>query len=442
MTTQREMPNFGLSKNSKSYLMKKATTYKAAFIFLLTLFSYTISAQHLEMSDTSFASVKETEKRKKDYLQLKSLGYTDQEIFEDLGNVYFMSKKFETAVFWYSKLEELQNGSGLSKSYLERLEYSKAKVNDLQVSSRLDQRDWVAVIQEEYLIQPNAETQESQEYIAHSGGSLELHDKVDQFFDAQINNNAAPVALNIEAPGQEALYEAPMAVSADGKIAYFTKAEYIKPTYGLFSKKQLVHKIYKAEKIDGQWENIKQVHLSPKNYSTIHPAISGDGKRLFFASDMPGSYGKFDIYVAAIRKDGSLGIAKNLGEKVNSKKNDLYPNMVDGTTLFFASDGRKGYGGMDLYMAQVGQRKVQWSVNLGSPINSEKDDFSIFLSAEKGKGYVMSNRGESEGAVQRVAFSYAAKRNNTPKASMEYNLLEALNTSSRIDYSNAFFEDE
>ncbi|MBT8185222.1 MAG: PD40 domain-containing protein [Eudoraea sp.] len=422
--------------------MKKATTYKAAFIFLLTLFCYTLSAQHLEMSDTSFASVKETEKRKKDYLQLKSLGYTDQEIFEDLGNVYFMSKKYETAVFWYTKLEEYQKGKGLGKNYQERFEYSKAKVNNSQVSSRLDQRDWVAVIQEEYLIQPNSDSRETQDYIVSSGGNPELHEKVDQFFDTQMNNNVTPVAMHIEAPEEDALYEATMAVSADGQTAYFTKAEYVKPTYGLFSKKQLVHKIYRAEKINGQWENIKQVHLSPNNYSSIHPAISGDGKRLFFASDMPGSFGKFDIYVAAIRKDGSLGIAKNLGEKVNSKKNDLYPNMVDGTTLFFASDGRKGYGGMDLYMAQVGQRKVQWSVNLGSPINSEKDDFSIFLSAEKGKGYVMSNRGESEGAVQRVAFSYAAKRNNTSKASMEYNLLEALNTSSRIDYSNAFFEDE
>lgn len=436
------MPNFGPSKNSKSYLMKKATTYKAAFICILTIFCYTLSAQHLEMSDTSFASTQETEKRKKDYLQLKSLGYSDQEIFEDLGNVYFMSKKFETAVFWYTKLEELQKGKGLSNSYQERFQFAKAKLNHWHVSSKMDQRDWVAVIQEEYLIDPNSDENESPEYLASSSGATELHNQVDDFFDAQTNTNNSPVSLNIEAPTENASYEAPMAVAANGRIAYFTKAEYVKPTYGLFSKKQLVHKIYRAEKVNGQWKNIKQVHLSPKNYSSIHPAISGDGKRLFFASDMPGSYGKFDIYVAAIHKDGSLGVAKNLGEKVNSKKNDLYPNMVDGTTLFFASDGRKGYGGMDLYMAQVGQRKVQWSVNLGSPINSEKDDFSIFLSSEKGMGYVMSNRGASEGAVQRVAFSYAPERKNTAKASMEYNLLEALNTSSKIDYSNAFFEDE
>lgn len=174
----------------------------------------------------------------------------------------------------------------------------------------------------------------------------------------------------------------------------------------------------------------------------MHPAISQDGKRLFFASNMPGTFGKYDIYVSNIYNDGSIGIAKNLGEKVNSNKNDLYPNIVDSNTLFFASEGRKGYGGMDIYMAQVGQKKVQWSVNLGSPINSSEDDFTIFLSDEKGMGYVMSNRGKNKGPVQRVAFSYLAKRNNTSKATMEYNLLDALNTSSKVDYSNAFFEDE
>lgn len=422
--------------------MKKATTYKAAFICILTLFCYTLPAQELELFDASIASVKETEKRKKDYLQLKSLGYTDQEIFEDLGNVYFMSNKFETAVFWYAKLEESQKDKRLSKGYQERYEFAKAKLNHWHVSTKMDQRDWVAVIQEEYLIKPNEYEPESQDYIANSNSSLELHDKVDQFFDTQITSAPIPVSQTAETLNTESAFEAPMTVTADGRTAYFTKAEYIKPTYGLFSKKQLVHKIYKADKINGQWKNVKQVHLSPKNYSSIHPAISGDGKRLFFASDMPGTYGKFDIYVAAINRDGSLGVAKNLGDKVNSKKNDLYPNMVDGTTLFFASDGRKGYGGMDLYMAQVGQKKVQWSVNLGSPINSDKDDFSIFLSEEKGKGYVMSNRGESEGTVQRVVFSYASEKENTSKTSMEYNLLEALNTSSKIDYSNAFFDDE
>ncbi|MEX0290763.1 MAG: TolB family protein, partial [Flavobacteriaceae bacterium] len=237
-------------------------------------------------------------------------------------------------------------------------------------------------------------------------------------------------------------YGAPMAVAADGKTAYFSKAIFVKPEYGIFSKKQVVHKIYKAENIGGEWKNVKELKLGPKYSSAIHPAVSQDGKRLFFASDMPGTFGKFDIYVAEISENGTVGIAKNLGEKVNTRKNDLYPNIVDGETLFFASNGRRGYGGMDIYMAQVGQRKVQWSVNLGSPINSAEDDYSIFLSSETGKGYVMSNRGDQKGSIQRVAFSYVPKRKQTSKAAMDYNLLEALNSSSKVDYSNAFFEDE
>ncbi|MEX0287680.1 MAG: cell envelope biogenesis protein OmpA, partial [Flavobacteriaceae bacterium] len=93
--------------------MKKATTYEAAFksvllffcYVLAILFCYTLSAQN---SKTTFSEFKATEKQKKDYRDLKNLGYTDKEIYEDLGNVYFMSKKYETAVFWYAHLKKVQ----------------------------------------------------------------------------------------------------------------------------------------------------------------------------------------------------------------------------------------------------------------------------------------------------------------------------------------------
>ena len=437
------MLNFELSKNPKSYIMRKATTYEAAFRSVLLffcyvlsiLFCYTISAQRLKKSTTSY--IEETEKKVQDYQDLKSLGYTDKEIYEDLGNVYFMSKKYETALFWYSKLETTQEGAALPANYQERYNYALAKT----ASVDLDNKDWMSLIKADYEIKDNLRGK-TPKFNSKGHNSLAIHDQVDQFFEEQHSEDNGITSLNVQPLDNKDPYTAPLAMSPDGNTAYFTKAVYVKPTYGMFSKKQLVHRIYKAEKENGEWKHIKQVNLCPKNFSSMHPAISQDGKRLFFASNMPGTFGKYDIYVSNIYNDGSIGIAKNLGEKVNSNKNDLYPNIVDSNTLFFASEGRKGYGGMDIYMAQVGQKKVQWSVNLGSPINSSEDDFTIFLSDEKGMGYVMSNRGKNKGPVQRVAFSYLAKRNNTSKATMEYNLLDALNTSSKVDYSNAFFEDE
>ena len=429
-------------------LMKKATTYEAAFRSVLLffcyvlsiVFCYTLSAQN---SKATFSGLKATEKQKKDYQDLKNLGYTDKEIYEDLGNVYFMSKKYESAVFWYANLKQAQKTGELSASYQARYQYALAKAGIVQVDTDQDDtKDWMAMIKADYQVDKKSKSSSYHRPSSNSGNSLSLHDKVDQFFDSQLVADNDMESFKKESKEQLNAFGAPMVVTADGNTAYFTKAVFVKPEYGLFSKKQVVHKIYKADKINGKWKNIKQVKLGPKYSSAIHPTVSEDGKRLFFASDMPGTFGKFDIYVAEIYKNGAVGIAKNLGEKVNTKKNDLYPNIVDGKTLFFASNGRKGYGGMDIYMAQVGQKKVQWSVNLGSPINSAEDDYSIFLSAETGKGYVMSNRGEEKGSIQRVAFSYVPKRKNTSKATMDYNLLEALNSSSKVDYSNAFFEDE
>ena len=203
----------------------------------------------------------------------------------------------------------------------------------------------------------------------------------------------------------------------------------------------MVHKIYRAEKINGQWKNIKEVALSPKYYSSMHPAVSKDGKRLFFASDMPGSFGKYDIYVSAINKDGSMGVAKNLGEKVNTKKNDLYPNLAGGTTLFYASDGHEGHGGLDVFMVQVFHKKVGWSVNLGSPINSDKDDFSISLNGN-GSGYVMSNRGNMEDAVQQVAFQFLNPKNDKQEVDGEYNFAEVFSTEVKANFASSVYDDD
>ena len=196
------------------------------------------------------------------------------------------------------------------------------------------------------------------------------------------------------------------------------------------------------DKINGKWEDIKELKVCPKYSSALHPTVSADGKRLFFASDMPGTLGKFDIYVSNIQNNGTLGIAKNLGEKVNTKKNDLYPNVVGGNTLFFASEGREGHGGLDVYMVQVDQRKVGLAVNLGSPINSAKDDFSIRFKTKDRMGYVMSNRGKNKDNIHQVAFSYKNNRINRPVDKREYEILDFLNSDLKVDYSSSAFEDE
>ncbi len=232
-----------------------------------------------------------------------------------------------------------------------------------------------------------------------------------------------------------------MSITEDGNTAYFSKVSEQKPLYGLFSKKEMVHEIYRAEKVNGKWTNITKMNICPKYASAKHPTISEDGKRLFFASNMKGTYGKFDIYVAEIGKDGTPGVSKNLGPKVNTKEDELYPNLHNGTLLFFASEGRDGFGGLDLYATQVTYNSLTTSVNLGSHINSSRDDYAIQLDLEEGLSYVVSNRGENN-AVEQVTISYRRQAmDDTMVASRDENLKTALNADTSYEYTSTSFED-
>ncbi len=403
--------------------MKNAITYNVAFGCIITLFSCYSFAQGKKSPIMNVTETPETYKRIDNYLELKNLGYKEQEIFEDLGNANFLVENYETALFWYRKLRDISEDGKLTTSYRERYTYALHKTGESDVAS-VSNKDWFAAIKQDYQINDGLADRRFHSPVASQYPDLK------QKIAAQFNLKPSKDADNE--------YDAPIAVSTDGNTAYFSMSTLVKPMYGVFSKKQLVHKIYKVEKVEGQWKNIQEVALSPKYSSAKHPAISADGKRLFFASDMPGTFGKFDIYVAEIQSDGSLGTAKNLGRKVNTDKDDLYPSILSGNTLCFASEGHKGFGGLDLFMAQVDHQTVGRPVNLGAAINSLADDFSISVS-ENGLGYVMSNRGENRETVQRVAFTNTIR---TTAQEKHGDIFEILNSNSKMDYTSSHFEND
>ena len=410
--------------------MKNNLTYNALFAILIAFSCYSLSAQNFESFSSDNSELIEVKKRQNNFNELKKLGYKEKEIYEDLGNANFLSKNYDTAIFWYTKLFEFSDGADVSKSYYERYHYSLQMTNKTTVKNVSDKKDWVANVKADYGVKEKSESK----YRPLDFNSNQKTKALMSFIDNETKLE------NVSDSQSE--YKSQIAVTADGNTAYYTKAIYVKPMYGVFSKKELVHKIYKAEKVSGKWKTTNEVSVCPKNSSSMHPTVSEDGKQLFFASDMPGTYGKFDIYVADIHKDGTYGIAKNLGKKVNTIENDLYPNIVGGTSLFFASNGHKGYGGLDVFMVEVANNKVGWTVNLGSPINTNQDDFSIDLLKEKGVGYVILNRGKDQGDVQRVAYTYSNPKKNSVQDRKDYNILEALNNDSKINYSTSVFEDK
>lgn len=237
-------------------------------------------------------------------------------------------------------------------------------------------------------------------------------------------------------------YDPPIAITNNGNTAYFTMAIKQKPLYGIFSKEETVYKIFKATKINGSWKQVRQVAVCPKYASALHPTVSPDGKSLFFASNMPGTFGAYDIYVSNIGKDGSISSPKNLGEKVNTAKNELYPNVVKNAMLTFASDGRKGEGGLDLYAVKVGQHSLSLAVNLGNPLNSSRDDYALLINPDKNRGYVLSNRSGARKTVQQIAFKYNESNRKAETVFAEDQFMEFLNSEFKTGYSNTVFDDQ
>ena len=422
--------------------MKNVITYNV-FIGCIIIFScLSLTAQSTGSNNLDRSDAQTQQKRVDRYMELRQMGYEENEIFEDLGNANFLAGNYGEAMFWYNRLKEHSPNEALSESYLQRYMFAKEKIGAPNAQNPVEDRDWLAMVRADYGMNKRPKKLARTEQLASAYDAIDAYFSNDQEPNAQaFTQNYKETVLPKDARSKHD-FEAPISLTADGKTAFFSKTVEVKPLHGIFSKKEKIHKIYRADKVNGEWQHIREVKLCPKYYSAAHPTVSYDGKRLFFASDMPGTYGEFDIYVTSINRNGTYGTVKNLGAKVNTKKNDMYPSIIGKNTLFFASEGRDGYGGLDVYMAQVDQRKVGLAVNLGSPINSSNDDFSISFKTKEGMGYVMSNRGASNSEVQQVAFSYSGTALKDATQKREYGILEALNDERKTDYSSSVFEDE
>lgn len=181
----------------------------------------------------------------------------------------------------------------------------------------------------------------------------------------------------------------------DGKTMYFNRTN-IKRTK-IEDDKVANIKIYRAEKVgDSTWTNVVALPFNSDLYNVEHPTLSKDEKTLYFASDMPGTIGDFDIYKVAIDADNSYGPPVNLGSQVNTKHREQFPYVSDINTLYFSSNGHLGYGALDVYRSEMVNGNFSKPVNLGNTVNSHLDDFGYSIYEKENKGYFSSNRRGSD----------------------------------------------
>lgn len=210
------------------------------------------------------------------------------------------------------------------------------------------------------------------------------------------------------------LHEGPGSFTSDGTTFYFTRNQ---ETSDGTRKLEILSSNWS----EGEWTDpVGFVHNSTA-YSTGHPAVSADDQFLFFASDMEGSVGGTDIWYCTKMDDGTWSAPANAGTEINTTANELFPSCDRDGYLYFASDGHTGLGGLDLFETEIQGGDFTTAVNMGAPINSTSDDFSITMNRKSTRGYFSSNRKEDATNDDIYSFAVTHERMFTVKGQVVSN---------------------
>jgi len=189
-------------------------------------------------------------------------------------------------------------------------------------------------------------------------------------------------------------HDGPATVSADGNTMYFASETFRDRVFDKDKEKKIKYGkvgLFKATKTDGKWGNIQALPFNNKDYQVGNPSLSKDGKTLYFSSNMPGTMGGADIWKVTINGDNSYGAPENLGDKVNTEGRENFPFITEDNKLYFSSDSKQGFGGLDVFVIDL--EKGSEVKNVGKPVNSERDDFAFSFNKEQNVGFFSSNRG-------------------------------------------------
>ncbi len=189
-------------------------------------------------------------------------------------------------------------------------------------------------------------------------------------------------------------HESGAVFSSDGNTIYFTRNNFMEGKIKTDSARVNNLKIYKAEWKNGKWKDINSLPFNSDDYSVEHPALSPDGKTLYFSSNMPGGIGSFDLYKVST-EDYKNPV--NLGPEINTKHKEQFPFVDADGNLYFASDGHPTFGFLDIFVSKASGTAFEKPENVGFPVNSGYDDFAFSINPETKNGFVSSNRPNGKG---------------------------------------------
>lgn len=179
-------------------------------------------------------------------------------------------------------------------------------------------------------------------------------------------------------------------ISPDGSTMYLTQC-LSDASYPRFAQ------IVTAQRSDASWGKTTPLLITNDTLSSYaHPAVSPDGEWLYFVSDMPGGKGGLDIWRMRLTANGPVGV-ENLGEPINTPGDEMFPTFRPNGDFYFSSDGHPGFGGLDIFIATVGEDGKYHLSHPGYPLNSQGDDFGMTFQGQLNQGFFSSNRGDGRG---------------------------------------------
>ncbi|RRO13589.1 OmpA family protein [Flavobacteriaceae bacterium 14752] len=368
------------------------------------------------------------------YLEVAEAGYESENLFKKLGDSYYFNNDLENAAKWYQKLYDLTNS--LDADYLFRFSQSLRGVERYVEASKImkkydsiSQTDVNTVIdeQQDYLklielqsgkfttdtISINSELSDFAPKFAEgklifasnrkrADAAQRIHEWNNQpfldLYEVEVDEQFTP--LSQPKPLSDVInskfHEASAVITSDGNTIYFTRNNFSDNKYKKSKSGINFLKIYRAKKDkNGEWQTPEELPFNSDDYSSAHPALSPDEDKLYFASNMPGTKGKSDIFVVNINDDDSFGEPINLGSKINTQGRESFPYISSDSLLFFSSNGHPGLGGYDVFVSELkADKSFGDPLNVGRPINSTKDDISFIIDAKSKIGFFATNRNE------------------------------------------------
>lgn len=380
------------------------------------------------------------------YEKVADKGYKSAELFKKLGNSYYFNAELDKASKWYEELFKLNEEVEpeyyfryaqclkATKDYENANKYFELfakKTNDPRGDEFLNNPNYLQNIEEnsgKYTIgQLNINSESSdftpaflnnQIVFASARKEGALYDKIhnwtkQNFTDLYIatkNSDGSFSAIeNFSKEINTKFNESSPIFTKDGKTMYFTRNNFNNGKKGKDEQKTMLLKIYKATFQNGNWTNVTELPFNNDNYQVAHPALSPNEKTLYFASDMPGGLGGSDLYKVSINDDGTFGNPENLGNVINTPGRESFPFVGPDNTLYFASDGHLGLGGLDVFETKNINNTYSEPVNLGRPINSSMDDFGFIIN-DKNVGYLSSNREGGNGFDDIYTFTICSQK--------------------------------